>query len=203
MKASRIKSLTDADKTALGMLARCGNANTATLKALDLSPTRIESLNRDRLIQSVDKDQKYQHKNDQAIWALTPKGKSLVKSALGIEHCCCGTNAVVHNSHVAETFCANINRDDLKVILNENETRAYVKSIIDGLQYDDERRNEYWDWNERFINREMSMPDLTIITTTGSIECYEVVTSNYGIAEIEAKELTAEFLEAVITMIHT
>lgn len=47
----------------------------------------------------------------------------------------------------------------------------------------------------------MSMPDITIITGSGTIECIEVITNNYREEEIIAKEVTIEFLNAEYTTI--
>lgn len=140
MKNRRIRSLNDDDKNAFRMLAHCGNASTATLKMVNLTPTRIENMCRDKLIACVDKNQRYQHKNEEAIWSLTNKGKDFIRSNMGIEKFSCGTNAVRHNSAVAEQYSFALKRDDVKDILTENDTRRLVDEKLKDLNTSEETK---------------------------------------------------------------
>lgn len=201
MKKNRIKSLNENDKDALRLLAFCGNATTATLLSADLSPTRIESMHRDKLITNIDKDEKYQHKNPEATWRLTNKGKDYVKENLYIDKFACGTNAVRHNCAVAEQYSTILKRDDIKEIFSERDTNRLVEDKLKQLGENSELRSDYLDWKEKHLNKELSMPDITVITTSETIECFEIITSNYSKEEIIAKEETVKLLEAAYTAV--
>lgn len=62
-------------------------------------------------------------------------------------------------------------------------------------QGDDERAQELWD---KLKEGAISMPDAIYTADSGVTVAYEVTTSNYGDAEIEAKEEAAEALGAII-----
>lgn len=196
MKNNRISHLTHADGNALVMLANCGNATTATMKSVGLSKTRIENMHRDRLIVCVEKDQKYMHNNENAVWALTQSGKNFVKNSYGIDKFVYGANAVKHNAEVAIQYSHLLKRKDVKEIFTEREIRNYIEDKIETWKNDLSKVAEYWEWKEKLRLGEMSMPDITILTLSDDFECTEIITCNYSKDEIAAKEVTVEFLQA-------
>jgi len=201
MESKRIKSLTETDRMAFRMLAHAGNATTGTLEKIGLSATRIENLKRDHLIVSMDRTQKHQHKNPDAVWALTKGGKVFSEKNLDIQRFASGTNAPKHNCVVAEKYAEISGRSDIARIMDEHECRSYIKENLAELCYRAERADEYYEWKERLDSGRLSMPDITIITTTETIECIEVTTDNYGAIEIESKMMTVELLCAEYTQI--
>lgn len=193
----RVKKLNNVDEVVFKLLADCGNAKTETLRSIGLSQTRLESYKRDGLLRSVSCDSRYAHKNKESVWGITEKGRAFIKENYGLT-ANNSITAVKHNARVAEGYADMINAGaNIDRLYGERDTRKLVEDKLEYLKVND--FPSYLEWNERYERKSLSMPDFTYyVPEEGIIYCYEVTTNHYGQAEIDAKELTATLLDAVI-----
>ena len=109
-------------------------------------------------------------------------------------------------THFQSTYCAQHSEHDVALQrqysqlskeqqnnwINENQFRQIVQNRINELPNSDDRAY----YQNEFNQGNMSMPDGGYFTSTGTIECIEIITNNYGQIDIEHKQNTIDFLGA-------
>lgn len=172
-----VKVLRAADKDMLRALARAGTCTQSHFSAFGNG----KGLSGNRMLAHikagfVDKDIYYnkQTQRYEDCYTLTRKGVNLVKEQLGIERIYT-SNSRVHDLALMDKYIS-LNQEEQETWRTESQIR-------------EEAYNRFnWSQKAELEKHHLSPPDAVYRATDGRVIAFEVVTNNYGAAEIKAKE---------------
>lgn len=189
-----ITTLYPRDVRALSALARCGYVTADQLRENGLRDKRIHSYCKDGLVERVTHSRPGDREADQECFRLSKAGRDLCREELS----CRLYNAQnpAHDLCLSDRYHA-ISPEERATWKSESECRDIFTEHIQQLrdQGEEERAQELWD---QYQDGRISMPDAMYTRSDGVTIAYEVITNNYGEAEISAKEEAAEALGATI-----
>lgn len=166
-KKQYINVLTSKDKEMLRAFWNCGRLSSDHLKGgLAMSDRRVVNFQRDGYVEKA-RLLNLKTKEMDAVYQLTEKGRSTVESYLNLTHCY-KSNSGRHDLAVADKYFS-LTKDERNTWQTEGQLR--------------ERSYGYETEGKR-----ISATDGAYVAENGRFIAFEVVTRNYGKAEIEAKE---------------
>ena len=179
------------------VLSIAGNIRQEDAGKIDISPSRLKNMEKDKLIEKVTYPSRYNKSPKSNVsYALTQKGKSFISQKYGISRCQ-SPHAVLHNCKVAEIIC-NLNKEEIQTVQSEWQTRDQMAEVLEQMRNEGDytQYDYYMDlWKAGLI----SAVDVTYISSkTGELTCCEVVTNNYKDSDIAAKEVCGEILQTGI-----
>lgn len=185
------------DQTFFKVLSIAGNIKQEDAVKIDISPSRLKNMEKDKLIEKVTYPSHYNKSPKSNVsYALTKKGKSFILQKYGINRCQ-NAHAVEHNCKVAEIIC-NLEKKEIATVQSEWETRDQMAEALEQMKNEGDytQYDYYMDlWNKGLI----SAVDITYISAqTGELICCEVVTNNYKDSDIAAKEVCGQILQTEI-----
>ena len=182
------------DVRALSALARCGYVTADQLRENGLRDKRIHSYCKDGLVERVTHSRPGDREADRECFRLSKAGRDLCREELS----CRLYNAQnpAHDLCLSDRYHA-ISPEERATWKTESECRDIFTEYIQQLrdQGEEERAQELWD---KYQDGRISMPDAMYTRSDGVTIAFEVITNNYGEAEISAKEEAAEVLGATI-----
>ena len=194
MAKKHISKIYPRDRSALNTLAKCGHVSHEQLREF-LRDKRISGYCKDGLIEKSVYSQPGGRGQDKTVYHLTSKGRDLCRRELSISHIYSAQNPA-HDLPLASRYLS-LTGQERATWKTETQCREELLGHIRRLrdQGEEERARELW---EKMREGRISMPD-AIYTASGGVSiAFEVVTSNYGQEEIEAKQEAAEALDAQI-----
>lgn len=174
--------------------ARCGHVSHDQLKEF-LRDKRISGYCKDGLIAKSVYSQPGAKEQDQTVYRLTAKGRDFCRRELSISHIYSAQNPA-HDLPLTSRYLS-LSVGERATWKTETQCREELRDYIRQLrdQGEEERARELW---EKLEDGRISMPDAVYTASDGLSMAFEVVTGNYGQAEIEAKEEAAEALHVPI-----
>lgn len=184
------------DQLFFKVLSIAGNIKQEDAGKLDISPSRLRNMEKDKLIEKVTYPSRYNKSPKSNVsYALTKKGKSFISQKYGISRCQ-NSHAVEHNCKVAELIC-NLDKKEIETVQSEWETRNQMMEALEQMKNegDYDQYDYYMDlWKAGLI----SAVDITYTSAQGEMVCCEVVTNNYKDSDIAAKEVCCAILQTEI-----
>lgn len=187
----RITNLYPRDIRALSALARCGYVTEEHLKQAGLRDKRIDSYQKDGLVERAIYSHPGSRETDRAVYCLTAAGRDLCRRELCMTGLYNAQNPA-HDLAIAERYFS-LPQEERETWKTESQCRDIFEEHLRQLrnQGEEERAQELWD---KLQDGLLSMPDAIYQPQGGPAICFEVVTNSYGQEEIQAKEDTAEAL---------
>lgn len=189
-----ITTLYPRDVRALSALSRCGYVTADQLRENGLRDKRIHSYCKDGLVERVTHSRPGDREDDRECFRLSKAGRALCREELS----CRLYNAQnpAHDLCLSDRYHA-ISPEERATWKTESECRDIFTEHIQQLrdQGEEEQAQELWD---QYQDGRISMPDAVYTRSDGVTIAFEVITNNYGEAEISAKEEAAEALGATI-----
>ena len=175
---AKIKVLRAADKDMLRSLARAGTCTNSHFQSYGnskngISFNRVQQHIRDGLI-ATDKYLEKETNRYQDCYVLTSKGAELAKERLGVDRVY-GSTSRVHDIALMDKYTSLDSREQ-DTWRTESDVRYEAYSVFN--HYDRQALEE----------RKLSPPDAVYTSSDGRVVAYEVITNNYGVAEIQSKE---------------
>lgn len=135
-------------------------------------------------------------KKEEEVYRFTDKGKSFCQQEYGLRNFY-RSSSPEHDLKVADKYLS-LSEQERQTWKTEGDNRDRWKEYMTELK---EENIVKWDeLEQKYKNHEISMPDCSY--TSGGIEiCYEVKTNNYGIEEIEAKQIFADEMNLKIQFV--
>lgn len=197
MAKRHITRLYPRDVRAFSALARCGHVTQAQLESCGLRNKRIYGYQRDGLVERHIHSRPGDKTNDVVCYRLTDKGRDLCRNELSMPHLY-SAQSPKHDLALSERYFS-LSDSERSTWRTEGELRDAFREHIRELEDrgQQERAQELLD---KLQERAISMPDASYTNENGVEIAFEVVTNNYGEAEIEAKETAAEELELEIEL---
>lgn len=195
MARQRITTIYPRDVRALSALGKCGHVTEEQLHDLGLRDKRIKSYCKDGLVEKVLFSRAGSRSGDITCYKLTRAGRDFCETRLSMSKLYIAQSAH-HDLRIAERYFS-LSDTEQATWRTESQCRADFENRIQELrdQGAEEQARALW---ERFEEGRVSMPDAVYVTDGGVTLAFEVVTNNYGQAELEAKEEAAEALGADI-----
>lgn len=188
------------DKRVLSLLAKSGNISRDTFHKLEISDNRIKSYQQAGFIKEVSIPDR--HGNGiKTFFELRDKGKNFCRQECNIRHFISNGSASTHNSKVSEYIANNLTKKEIDSCLSERELQPFIESRLQEY-LDKQEHDQYEELLDALRNDQLSMPDVVYKTEQGTFEAIEVITDNYGNAEIDSKILTCELLSIEVTFVH-
>lgn len=167
-KKQYVETFTSKDKDMLRAFRNCGRLSNDHLKDnLTMSDRRVVNFQRDGYVEKAWLLNRKTKEMD-AVYQLTEKGRSAVESYLNLTHCY-KSNSGRHDLAMADKYLS-LTKDKQHLWQTEGELRETYRERFGDLQDN------------------VSSPDGAYVAENGRFIAFEVVTRNYGKAEIEAKE---------------
>lgn len=172
------------DEDAFKMMYRCGTCSDEQLNEF-VKDKRLGNYARDGYTEKVE------YKNfekSQSGYKLTKKGREHCEREYGVinaQH----AQSLNHDHGIAEKYLS-VDKETRESWKTETDLQEKFKEYVDTLDKDEQERIR-----EMQEQGEVSTPDAYYVTKEGVEICYEVVTSSYGAAEIEAKIEFCEIME--------
>ena len=190
MAKKHITKLYPRDVKAFSALGRCGYVSEDNLREF-LRDKRIRSYQKDGLIEKHFYSRPGSKENDRVCYKLTGKGRSLCRNQLSMPHLY-SARSPGHDLALAERYFS-LSPEGRESWRTEGELRDSFREHIRQLEDrgEQERAQELLD---KLWEGAVSMPDASYASEGGVEIAYEVITNNYGEAEIEAKEVASEEL---------
>lgn len=192
MARQRITTIYPRDVRALRALGSCGHLTAEQLREAGLRDKRIASYQKDGLIERVHFSRP--GARDQVCYRTTAHGRDFISEHLSMRPYV--AQSPVHDLGLAGRYFS-LTQAERETWQTEAQCRDILAEHIRQLQDqgEEERARELWD---RLSDGQLSMPDGIYTSEIGQVIGVEVITSNYGEAEIAAKEETAGALGAEI-----
>lgn len=163
-----VKTFTSKDKDMLRAFRNCGRLSSDHLKDnLGMSDKRVVNFQRDGYVEKA-RLLNLKTREMDAVYQLTEKGRAVVESHLNLTHCY-RSNSGRHDLAVADKYFS-IMKVEQELWSTEGELRETYQEKYGTLPAD------------------FSATDGAYVAHDGRFISFEVVTRNYGQAEIEAKE---------------
>ena len=188
MPRKSINKLMYRDKQALTALSRCGYCTSNHLNN-HVSDSRIKSYLRTGLIS---KETIVSNQNVKTTgYKLTGDGKKLLEKQFGVTgHY--KAQSIPHDTKLADRYFS-LSDSERESWRTETQLREEFYNKLEELR--EEQPNLYEQKLEELREGQISIPDCAYTTEQGIEIIYEVVTSNYGIEELDAKENAVEILK--------
>ena len=185
------------DHTFFKVLSIAGNIRQEDAERIDISPSRLKNMEKDKLIEKVTYPSRYNKKPKSNVsYALTKKGKTFINQKYGINRCQ-NAHAVEHNCKVAEIIC-NLDKKEIETVQSEWQTRDQMMEALNQMKKEGDY-NQYEYYMDLWKAGLISAVDITYTSAkTGEMVCCEVVTNNYKDSDIAAKEVCGEILQKEI-----
>lgn len=195
MARQRITTIYPRDVRALTALGNCGHITKEQLYDAGLRDKRISAYEKDGLVQRVTYSRPGPRSGDRVCYKLTPAGRTFCEHHLSMSRPYVAQSAH-HDLALAERYFS-LSETERATWRTETQCRADLERHLVELRDRgaEEQSRALWD---KLEEGRISMPDATYTTDSGISIAYEVVTNNYGEAEIQAKEEAAEALGAEI-----
>ncbi|HBH3653212.1 TPA: replication-relaxation family protein, partial [Clostridioides difficile] len=177
------------DVDAFKALARVGHMQEQHFKNFNITKTRLKNYTRDKLVEKVPFIQRGE-KNGIA-YKLTKEGRKLVEKEFNIKPY--SAQSAKHDLKIADKYCT-LTQKEQDSVKTETEIRYRMVEEIGKLKEQDFKEADRW--AEMWDNKQLSAPDMVYTTESGVEIAYEVITNNYGVEEIQAKENTITLLRA-------
>lgn len=215
-RTSKIKKINNRDRLAFEAIAKGGTISKEDLHSI-ISKTRANHWEHDRYFKQVS----YNDNNNNRYegYSLTHEGKKYAEKQFGITSCTkAKSSSVIHDLKIGEKVMS-VDEDKRGLTRTEDELwdklyeeMRHRKERIEELEEKrldqslslQEREQYAKEWletdkeysriEEMLKNGELSAPDISYINEQGVEVCYEVLTTNYGQEEINAK---IEFARAI------
>lgn len=197
MSKKHITTLYPRDIKALSALGRCGYVDRDQLGEF-LRNKRIEGYCKDGLLERSVYSRPGSREHDREVYRLTAAGRSLCRRELSMTHLYSPQNPA-HDLALSERYFS-LSDAQRETWRTEGQSRDALEEHIHLLrdQGEEERADQLW---ERLRSGALSMPDAVYTSPEGVTVAFEVITSNYGQAELEAKEEAAEALGAAVEFV--
>lgn len=129
-------------------------------------------------------------------YRLTAEGRKLVEREFNIKPY--SAQSARHDLKIADKYCT-LTQKEQDSVKTETEIRYRMVEEIEKLKEQDLKEADRW--AEMWENKQLSAPDMVYTTENGVEIAYEVITNNYGVEEIQAKENTITLLKAKLEMV--
>lgn len=194
-KSHYIKNINNRDITALRALGNCGYVQRENLLNC-ITNSRINNYCKEGLII---KEVYVSNKNETTTaYKLTNKGLDLVIKHTDVDRPY-RSQSIVHDCQIADKYFS-LTKEEQETWKTETQLKDEFNEKLEELR--EQNYAQYLDLQERYENREISIPDCSYTSETGIEIFYESVTNNYGQAELEAKERAIEVLRLDSTSIY-
>ena len=201
-KKGNLSHIYPKDRKCLSLLARSGSMSRDTFHKLEISDNRIKSYKNAGLIREVSVPDKHGSGSKTFFELTDKKGKEFCRQECGIKHFISNGNASIHNAKVSEYLANNLTKKELDSVMSERELQPFIESRLQEY-LDKQEHDQYQELLDAIKNNQLSMPDVLYKTEQGTYEAIEVVTDNYGNAEIGSKIMSCELLSVEVTFVHT
>lgn len=197
MPKKHITTLYPRDVKALSALARCGYVDREQLGEF-LRNKRIEGYCKDGLVERSVYSRPGSREHDREVYRLTAAGRSLCRRELSMSNLYSPQNPA-HDLALAGRYFS-LSEAERETWRTESQSRDALEEHIHQLrdQGEEARAEQLW---EGLRSGSLSMPDAVYTTSEGVTVAFEVITNNYGQAELEAKEEAAEALGASVEFV--
>ena len=197
MSKHHITNIYPRDVNALSALGRCGYVTHEQLNTF-LRDKRIDGYCKDGLLERTVYSRPGSREQDQTVYRLSRTGREFCRKELSMSRLYSAQNPS-HDLSLAERYFA-LTPSERDTWRTETQSREDIENRIDQLreQGENDRAEQLAD---QLRTGEISMPDAVYTTSDGVTVAFEVVTNNYGLEEIEAKEEAAEVLGANIEFV--
>lgn len=191
-KSCYVKNLMNRDRLALTSVSKCGYVRSEQLKT-HISQNRIDSYCKEKL---VTKEVFVNNKNESiTAYKLTDKGKDTLEKNFGVkDHY--KAQSISHDVKISDRY-HSITEKEQDSWKTEKELRNEFNDRLAEIKQEDLDR--YDEIIDQLRAGEISMPDCAYTSETGIEIIFEVVTNNYTIAELEAKENAVEIINSNAT----
>ena len=181
-KINKITQFFERDRAALTAMGNCGYVTRDQLKECGITDGRIKNYLHDGYTKAGDKSLGYK---------LTDKGKELLSKNYG-KDVTYNAQSEKHDLGIAEKYFS-LNQDQRDTWKNESELREEFSDKLQELR--DHGEEELADlYEEMYQSHEISMCDGSYQDENGVETYYEIITNNYGEAEMMAKEALAQIM---------
>lgn len=189
MSRNRITHIYPRDTQAFSALGRCGHVSHEQLGEF-LRDKRIKDYERSGLVEKVLYSRPGDRAEDRTCYRLTRKGREFCRHELHMTGMY-RTQSVTHDIAIADRYFS-LTREERETWQTETEIMGRLWDHVRELEDrgEQERADEL---TAQLRDGEISMPDAAY-TTGGREVAFEVVTNNYGAAEIEGKVEVCEEL---------
>lgn len=176
------------DKLAFTALSKVGHVTTAQLKQCGLADSRIKNYIRDGLIEKIAFKQ---GKTTGEAYKLTKVGRELAESKWALRghyH----AQSPKHDLALANKYFS-LSEQQRDSFMSETQVRDLFMEKLQIMrdQGQEELSKRYEDMLTKGL---ISMPDAIYINEQGVEVSYEVITNNYGIEELQAKEAFVQIM---------
>lgn len=127
------------------------------------------------------------------VYRLSNKGKEMCRQHLNLDHFY-RSNSANHDLQLAERYFALTEAERSTWITEVQFREIFMQKIYDLREQNDIHRAIIF--SEMLKNQEISPVDGGYLTETGSIITFEIITKNYDLSEITAKEAFSQFINA-------
>lgn len=197
MAKHHITTIYPRDVNALSALGRCGYVTHDQLNTF-LRDKRIDGYCKDGLVERTVYSRPGNREQDQTVYCLTRTGREFCRRELSMSHLYSAQNPS-HDLALAERYFT-LTPSERDTWRTETQSREDIENRICQLREQGESCQAE-QLSERLRTGELSMPDAVYTASDGAAVAFEVITSNYGQAELEAKEGAAEVLGASIEFV--
>ena len=196
MPRKSINRLMPRDKNALTAMSKCGYCTKDHLKNY-VTDRRIGSYLKTGLIT---KETIVSNQNVKTTgYKLTSDGKKLLEKQYGITNHY-KAQSVYHDTKLADRYFS-LTEKERESWRTETELRQELYNKLEEMREQD--ANRYYEKLEELREGQISIPDCAYTTEQGVEVIYEVVTTNYGAEELEAKSQAVEILKEENTVYET
>lgn len=177
------------DKSAFNAMSKCGHVSKDQLKECGLADARINNYVRDGLAEKVVYKEGKEMKE---AYKLTESGRELATKNWGTrDHY--QAQSPKHDLALAEKYFS-LTAEQKETFLSETQVRNLFMEKLENLRQEGQEKlsREY----EEMLNKGLiSMPDGIYTGGSGVQVSFEVITNNYGQAELQAKEAFVEIMQ--------
>lgn len=178
-----IATLYPRDKQVLTTLARVGYLDHNQMLTF-LREKRISGYLKDGLVQRECDSKPGKKSSDRACYKLTKTGHEICRQKLGMEYTY-HAQSPTHDLCIAELYL-NLSSKEQDTWQTETEVRARLEQQI--------QASHDLDAEDALRSGKLSTPDAVYQSQDGTEVAFEVVTSNYSMADIQAKKDAAELM---------
>lgn len=188
-----VHNLYNYDHDAFSAFRICGYVTAEQLKKnCDISPTRLKHYKLDGLISKESYMVKGQSKNSIA-YRITPLGEAVAQKKFGLNNFYHAKNPN-HDLEIANRYFS-LSQSEQQSARSETEVRKDIEARIEEMKEHDREQSETYE--KMLVEGLISTPDMVYTMAETNIEiAYEVVTSNYTTADIQAKAVACEIIKA-------
>lgn len=184
-----IEKFFNRDRLAFNVVSKSGHMSSEQLKSMGIADSRMKNYVRDGLMKKV--PYKMEGGKNGEAYKLTDQGRQLS-----------GVNWGIRDHYHAQSAKHDMAIADKLLTLKEEEqfawkTEEQLRDRVDNQIQDFKDRGEYETaklYEDMLADHRISMPDGMYVNDQGIEVCFEVITSNYGEAELLSKEAAVQIL---------